>query len=180
MEKTLVIHPYDPSTHFLRPIYSEMMATVITGGQWNKNTIRELIEQSDRVIMLGHGSPSGLFSMGKFSDCNNGFIIDSTMVGALSNKPNNVYIWCHANQFVERHELNGFYSGMFISEYGEAHYCGVNTYMGEVEQSNDLFAEVVGQNINLESSLLCEVAKQEYYLSHSEVNKYNNTRLKWR
>ena len=181
MEKTLVIHPDDRSTDFLKPIYSGIKGKmVVTGGHYGKNTIRKLIEISDRVIMLGHGSPYGLFSVGRFSDCTNGYIVDNTMIEALEYKLNNIYIWCHANQFVERHKLNGFYSGMFISEYGEANACGVGTYEGEIEQSNDLFSEIVGKNINTDSQLLCEIAKQEYYIHDSKVNEYNNTRLNWK
>ena len=179
MEKTLVIHPSDSSTDFLKPIYSGLENAVVLTGGLTKEEVREAIEKSDRVIMLGHGSPFGLFSVGRFQSTN-GYIIDNTMIDVLSDKPNNIYVWCHANQFVERHELNGFYSGMFVSEYGEAYYCGVKTLIGDVELSNDLFAEVVGKNINLESNLLCEVAKQEYYIQGNEVNKYNNERLRYR
>ena len=153
MEKTLVIHPSDSSTDFLKPIYSGLENAVVLTGGLTKEEVREAIEKSDRVIMLGHGSPFGLFSVGRFQSTN-GYIIDNTMIDVLSDKPNNIYVWCHANQFVERHELNGFYSGMFVSEYGEAYYCGVKTLIGDVELSNDLFAEVVGKNINLESNLL--------------------------
>ena len=155
MEKTLVIHPSDSSTDFLKPIYSGLENAVVLTGGLTKEEVRGAIEKSDRVIMLGHGSPFGLFSVGRFQSTN-GYIIDNTMIDVLSDKPNNIYVWCHANQFVERHELNGFYSGMFVSEYGEAYYCGVKTLIGDVELSNDLFAEVVGKNINLESNLLCE------------------------
>jgi len=39
--------------------------TVIDGGV-TKSELRELIEFHDRVIMLGHGSPNGLMSVGQF------------------------------------------------------------------------------------------------------------------
>ena len=63
MEKTLIIHPDDRSTDFLKPIYASIeKATIITGGK-SKNEVVELIEQHDRTIILGHGSPNGLFAM---------------------------------------------------------------------------------------------------------------------
>ena len=103
MEKTLVIHPSDSSTDFLKPIYSGLENAVVLTGGLTKEEVREAIEKSDRVIMLGHGSPFGLFSVGRFQSTN-GYIIDNTMIDVLSDKPNNIYVWCHANQFVERHE----------------------------------------------------------------------------
>ena len=150
MEKTLVIHPYDPTTEFLRPIYSGLEGAVVLRGNYTKDYVRQMIEESDRVIMLGHGSPSGLFSIGKFQYCNNGLIIDESMVAALGRKKNNMYIWCNADQFVTKHNLKGLYSGMFISEVGEAHYCGLpGTPQSVVDMSNDSFARWMGENANM-------------------------------
>jgi hypothetical protein len=178
-ERVLVIHPDDRSTDFLKPIYTGITnATVVTGG-YSKAEVKELIEQHDRVIMLGHGSPLGLFAIGKFKDTT-GHIINFEMVEALSKKTNNMYIWCHANQFVEYHQLNGFYSGMFISEYGEADIYNVACKQGDVEQSNDLFASIVGKNVLKEAKQLCEEAKTQYYIQDNLVNEYNKQRLNWR
>jgi hypothetical protein len=178
MEKTLVIHPDDRSTDFLKPIYENLEGdvNVITDGYY-KDSIRVFIDQADRVIMLGHGSPNGLFNVGKFYGCNNGYIVDETMIASLGNKPNNMYIWCNADKFVNRFYLKGFYSGMFISEYGEATYCNTPTNPGDVEKSNDLFSTIIGKNIMLEAKELCDKAKSEYYLSENKVAEYNNQRL---
>jgi len=180
--KTLVIHPRDYSTDFLEPIYSGIKDATVLRGSFSKEYVRELVEEADRVIMLGHGSPSGLFSVGQFNGCTNGMIIDESMVAALGRKKNNMYIWCHANQFVEKYHLNGFYSGMFISEYGEASYCRVyaDRSVYEVETSNDLFAEVVGKNVLSEAKEIYFRAKADYYLPNSEVNYYNSERLNYR
>lgn len=177
MEKTLVIHPDDRSTDFLKPIYENLEGdvNVVTGGYY-KSTIRAFIDQADRIIMLGHGSPGGLFSVNKFYG-SEGYIIDETMVASLSNKPNNMFIWCNADKFVNRFHLKGFYSGMFISEYSEAAYCNTPTNPGDVEKSNDLFSAIVGKNIMLEAKELCDKAKAEYYLSENKVAEYNNQRL---
>ena len=175
MIKRLVIHPDDRSTNFLKPIYQHLTdATVLTGGK-TKDEVRELIEQHDQVIMLGHGSTSGLFSCGQFFS--DGMIIDRSMVAALGSKKNNIYIWCNADQFVNLYHLKGFYTGMFISEYSEASYCGVPTFNDEVEQSNALFADVVGQSVLMEAKNIQANTKLLYHIPHSEVNKYNNTRL---
>lgn len=179
MKKILVIHPDDRSTDFLKPIYENIEATVITKGK-TKDEVRHLIEIHDKIIMLGHGSPGGLFSMGNFN-CGGGYIIDNTMVAALGNK-HNVYIWCNANKFIEYYYLKGFYTGMFISEYSEANYCKVKAESQhyEIEKSNQLFAKVVGNSILMESKNLHANTKLLYYMKNSEVNKYNNNRLFYR
>ena len=178
---TLVIHPADASTDFLIPIYSniysfpdEEKVTILRNG-YTKSEVREMIEEHDRVIMLGHGSSSGLFSVGQFED--SGLIIDQSTVEALSKKKENIYIWCNADQFVQRHNLKGFYTGMFISEYGEATYCNVVAQNGEVETSNDLFAQVVGRNINEGVASIWKRAKRAYNMNNSAVTAYNNARL---
>ncbi len=158
--KTLVIHPDDRSTDFLKPIYANLTdATIVTGGVTKKD-VAEMIKTHDRIMMMGHGSPSGLFSVGKFISSNpsnlfngmdygNGYIIDDTMVSLLNEKENNVFIWCNADKFVTKHDLKGFYSGMFISEVSEANYCGLpGTPQETVDTSNHYFAQLLGEVIN--------------------------------
>ena len=83
MKKILVIHPDDRSTDFLKPIYENLPnTTVITGGVSYMN-IRQSIIEHDQVMMMGHGSPYGLFSMGKFP--NSGGLIIDPITGAMYN-----------------------------------------------------------------------------------------------
>jgi len=146
--KTLVIHPKDRSTDFLKPIYADLDEVTLVTGSWTQTQIREAIRSHDQVIMLGHGSPSGLFAVGQFPSASSFFnqVIGASMVEELSQKDNNIFIWCNADQFVERHGLKGFYSGMFVSEVGEAFYCGVKTFdKASVDESNDTFARQLGE-----------------------------------
>jgi len=177
--KILVIHPSDYSTNILKPIYAGLdEATVVTEG--TKDEVEQLIEQHDQIIMLGHGSPWGLFSVGKFKT-DNGYVIDNSFVYLLSQKKSNIYIWCNADKFVKRHELKGFYSGMFISEVSEANYCGLSgTLQSVVDESNDYFANELGKILGKGS--LRETYKhiRNSYRQLSESNsiaQYNNERL---
>jgi len=173
---TLVIHPEDRTTEFLQPIYSSLSnAVVITGGK-SKFQVAELIKTHDRVIMLGHGSPLGLFAVGKFNT-NNGMIIDQSMVGILSTKPHNIYIWCHADKFVQPNNLKGFYTGMFISEVSEAYYCNVSSNEEAIQLSNNLFANLVSENILLSPNELLKAVKINYKIFSNDVAKYNAARL---
>ena len=176
----LIIHPQDPSTHFLKPICATIQdKTVITGGV-TKYELRELIKNHDRIIMLGHGNPNGLLSVGQFPDA--GFyIIDYSFCGLLSAKKENIFIWCHANIFGQRHRLYGLYTGMFISEVIETFYCDLwDVDMDQIEESNRTFASVVSRNIDQPLNVLYENVLQQEYGQLAETNpiaKYNLERL---
>lgn len=176
MSKTLIIHPTDRSTDFLSPIYSNIPdATILVSG--TKEQVNEEIAKHDRIMMMGHGSPWGLFSVGKFIG-SNGYVIDHDTVELLRDKEN-VFIWCNADKFVNKHELNGFYSGMFISEVGESVYCGVPAPQSIVDESNNTFAELLGSVINKPLHEAYQYTKY-YYERLAEVNvvaEYNNNRL---
>ena len=176
--KTLVIHPTDASTDFLKPIYANLTDAIILNGGATKDQVKELMVRVDRIIMLGHGSPFGLFSVGKFIG-NNGYIVDATTVDALKHTEC-ISIWCNADQFMNRHELNGFYSGMFISEVGEATYCGLpGTLQETVTTSNNYFAQLLGEVINEPLSVIYEHVKENYGLltEDNPVANYNHNRL---
>jgi hypothetical protein len=174
----LVIHPTDASTDFLKPIYANVSDATILQGGTSKAQVAKLISEHDRIIMLGHGSPYGLFSIGQFAG-NNGYIVDSTMVDVLKHNEC-ISIWCNADQFMNRHELYGFYSGMFISEVGEAHYCGLpGTLQDVVTTSNDYFAQLLGEVINEPMSVIYGHVKENYGLltEDNPVALYNHNRL---
>lgn len=184
--KTLIIHPSDPSTSFLDIVYESIPnKTVITGGI-SKDEVKDLIKEYDRVMMMGHGSPSGLFSVGQFTDPNSnyrsysGYIIDQTMVSLLKEKDNSVFIWCNADRFVDGFGLKGFYSGMFISEVGEANYCGLpGTSQDDVDESNYGFVNIIGKHINENTETIYDNVRNEYGLIAEEnpVALYNHKRL---
>ncbi len=180
--KTLVVHPLDSSTDFLKPIYENIpIKTVVTGGI-TKYEVIKLIEQHDRIMMMGHGSPGGLFNR-DFNYCGS-YIIDETMVPLLKTK-DCVFIWCNADEFVKRHKLKGFFSGMFVSEVGEAFYCKVKLPIENdqrqkiVTESNDAFAQIVGQHINKKPKDMFDRVKREYGVltDTNPVASYNHKRL---
>jgi hypothetical protein len=142
--KNLVIHPKDESTQFLDIVYNPIPnKTIITGGV-TKKEVNDLIETHDRVVMCGHGSPFGLFSVGQFKQ-NIGYIIDSFSVNVLKEKDNSIFIWCNADRFVKSHNLKGFYSGMFISEVQEASWCKVFANQEIVDESNYGFCNLLSE-----------------------------------
>lgn len=182
--KTLVIHPQDRSTDFLRPIYTGLDdVTLVTGG-WTPAQIKEAIQTHDQVMMMGHGSPNGLFAVGQFPIDRpySSYVIGADMVEALAQKDNNIFIWCNADQFVNRHGLKGFYSGMFVSEVGEAFYCRVPSFSQEsVDESNDTFARLMGECLGVTRApeqIFDQVRSQYGLLAETNaIARYNHQRL---
>jgi hypothetical protein len=168
--KTLVLHPDDRTTDFLKTIYEGKGYTVVTDKNILRaeSEVRKLIKAHDRIMMMGHGHPGGLF----FTCINN------RMVYLLREKQG-VYIWCNADKFVEKYELQGFYTGMFISEVGEAYQNGIKTIQDEVTYSNVLFALELSKVIDEPNvhSLIKESYKGVF---ENDVIRFNNDRLYYR
>jgi len=118
--------------------------------------------------MMGHGYPGGLFFTA----------INSSMVYLLRQK-DCVCIWCNADQFVEKYGLRGFYTGMFISEVGEAYGRGIKALQDEVTYSNVLFAMELNKVIDEPNvhSLIKESYKGVF---ENDVIRFNNERLYYR
>jgi hypothetical protein len=177
--KTLIIHPEDPSTSFLDIVYKDIPnKTVITGG-CTKGDVQQLIREHDRVMMMGHGTPGGLFSVGQFQN-SNGYIIDYNTAPILNLKDNSVFIWCNADKYVETFGLKGFYSGMFISEVEEADYCGIpGTDQELIDESNFGFCNIIAKYINEDKNTIHENVLKEYgqIAVENPVALYNNLRL---
>lgn len=138
--KTLVIHPADRSTWFLDRVYKDLPnTTVVTGGK-TRGEVLDLIDEHDRVMIMGHGSPQGLFAID--FPARSGYIVDSMAAPLLRTKKECIFIWCYASDFTKKHNIPGFATGMFISEVGEATACDVYTAdQEEVDKSNFLFVD---------------------------------------
>jgi len=164
---TLVLHPDDRSTDFLNQIYDGKGFTVETrhkGKDYSKKEFIQQVKDHDRIIMMGHGYPGGLFMS----------YIDSTVVYLLREKEC-IFIWCNADQFVNRYELTGFYTGMFISEVGEANWFKIETTQAHVDNSNEFFSRLVGEN--LDNLVKLHSVLKENYMSTCPVIQFNNDRL---
>lgn len=137
--KTLVIHPADLTTDFLKEIYQGKDWTVINTNI-SKSSLRQHIKAHDRIIMLGHGTADGLLGFKHL-------VIDSTYVYLLREKYC-IGIWCHAYMFFHRYNLKGRYTGMIISESEEALYYNVEATESEILESNKLFATAISKSLD--------------------------------
>ena len=168
-KQTLVIHPQDPTTDFLSAIYDGRGFTELR-TDFHPPEIKKLIEEHERIILLGHGFHHGLLNYYQT-------IIDESYVSLLRDKEL-VGIWCYAKSFFERHHLTGFYTDMFISETPEALLMGVEATEEEIEASNRAFAKAVRKNL-FNSECFGRIFK-EYQKINTPVGLYNQVRLSYR
>lgn len=88
-----------------------------------RNTVNEAIAtETDTILFLGHGTPDGLLSPNWEDGI---FLLDAGNVHLI--RARNVYCcWCYASAFCETYGLHAFATSMFISNTGEAYYCGIS------------------------------------------------------
>ena len=171
----LIVHMEDSTTDFLCHIYSALTQKTVLRKPVGSDELNDLIATHDRVFMLGHGARDGLFSL----SWDEPFIVSSSNVHALRQKPESVYIWCHASEFVRQHQLNGFASGMFISEVSEARYCGIPSSacrQDAVDASNELFVRLVSEHAEAPVSEMFEHVRAAYACDCA-ITEYNRERL---
>ena len=189
--KTLIIHPEDPSTTFLNPIYADIPNKTLVQSNSSKSKIYYLIAEHDRILMMGHGCHDGLLAVGKFEyevrDLFSPYhcVVDREAVDLLSTKKDSLFIWCHADVFLQENPgPRGFYTGMFISEVREAEAYGIHGVSQEVvDESNRLFSQEVAKAIHLPAAELCWQVKKGYGQLASAGNpiaSYNCDRLYYR
>lgn len=119
-------------TAFLKKTYEGLTDVKLLYNPTRKEIDTMLTENpTESVMMLGHGSPNGLFGTGW-----RGNAIDQSNAHLLKNR-DCIGIWCYAKRFAEEYGLRGYFTDMFISNKGEANSHG---YKDATEE--DIFAEV--------------------------------------
>lgn len=168
MEKTtLVIHPKDISTDFLARVYKDKDWDIIKSWPKDPASLKRFMDCYDRIIMMGHGTPSGLLNVGSFYKnelMSQLYVIDNFFVDLLQKKET-ISIWCHSDQFARQYKLPGFHTGMIISEVHEAQYVlGETPLTAEETLDNmNLFADAVGRHIDdLDLLEMQESIRKEY------------------
>jgi len=176
--KNLIIHPKDPTTDFLSPIYANLNDKTVVSDGITKSEVRLLVEIHDRIILLGHGCPYGLLNQRQFDGAGL-LIVDESMVPKLRMK-SSIYIWCHANKFVRTHGLSGLCCGMFISSVDESILYGYEDIdSGLIDQSNERFAAIMSKWISEPLNLLYDRLLVEYSIlaRTNPIAKFNLERL---
>ena len=184
----LLIHPDDRTTDFLKPTYSDLDATVLTKPDEFFN-LAETMKRHNRIIMMGHGSPSGLFmpkvegveedENGKLFEYTD-YSINDTYADILREK-RTVCVWCNADRYVVPNDLHGFYTGMAISELCEADYCDVKgCNPKQLEESNTKFTMGLKESLKVDGPKSVTVFKEIYNNPENPIMVYNRKRLYYR
>ena len=137
----LVIHPSDRSTDFLRELYEGREDVRLLTGRESRKELGSILfhlRAGERVMLLGHGSPSGLFRLEEDGEYR--LYVGHTMVYALRKHPV-IGIWCHADLFARKEQLHGLFSGMIVSEMKEAQEYGIACSQEELDRENANLAE---------------------------------------
>lgn len=168
---TLVLHPEDKTTDFLKAIYKDTSFTIINDER-SEEQINLQLATHERVIFLGHGSPDGLFGWG-------GMAFHSGMIESLKLSSENIFIWCHADEFCLKNKVPGLQTGMFISEPLEAEFYGIQSSDQEITYSNALFANLLNSILlkGLSSSDNYNYVVENYISQESEIIEFNANRL---
>lgn len=141
----IVIHPKDRTTAMLSALYQGMDAQVYV-DYLSTGRISHLLHHvpaRERIMLLGHGSGSGLFY--REDDTQDDFdrlIVHHPHAFYLRRHGGNlVAVWCHADEFARKEGLHGLFSGMIISEQSEAQLYGIDTTQEELDSENDKLAK---------------------------------------
>lgn len=177
MKKTLVIHPKDDSTDFLKEIYLELPNTIVVDFSLEKKDLKTLISMCHRIIMLGHGSSNGLFDSLQKS-----YLVDGNLAECLREKEC-IGIWCYASEFAKKYNIPGFWSGMYISEISEIDYVpevkeactciSVSHIQLDIDNSNFQLTSILSKH--LESNTLSKALEKLHELGNEyyPVTEYN-------
>ncbi|HQY68722.1 MAG TPA: hypothetical protein PLD38_15710 [Pyrinomonadaceae bacterium] len=171
MKNVTLIHPADRSTDDLKLVYAGLGLEPITNTA-NANLL-DAVAESERTICLGHGVPQGLIGTGMR------LCVNETFVPLFKDQPNNIYIWCNADQYVKDHKLSAFCTGMFISEPQEAYVFGIGATPEQLTYSNRLFSRLVNQGIKtgLSNWRLAEHVLTHYNDPTNSAIEYNRQRI---
>lgn len=182
MKKTLVIHPKDDSTDFLKGIYTELPNTIVVDFSLSRKDLKTLIGMCHRIIMLGHGSSNGLFD-----SLQKNYLIDSNLVECLKGKEC-IGIWCYASEFAKKYNIPGFWSGMYISEISEIYYVpevrnactciSVSDIQFDIENSNFHLTSILSKHLG--TNTLDKAFDELYGLGNEyyPITKYNLSNIK--
>lgn len=143
----IVIHiDSQQDTSFLKKTY-EGIDNLILLYNPTKAEVNKTLEENpnEDVMMLGHGSPSGLFSHDWKAN-----VIDYSNAHLLKGR-NCIGIWCWAKKFAKNYGLKGYFTSMFISNEGEARSLGFNANEQDVFNEVALFSERVHDLIENET-----------------------------
>lgn len=162
---TLVFHRDDPSTRMLCQVYQGKGWDVLTTScdRIDNDELKELFRIHDRLVFLGHGSPSGLIGM------------FGSSVAPLMQGKKIFAIWCNADKYFIQ---NGIGDGQFItknvpSEKWECSAAGCGNISKELMLENITYWSKLCADV-VEEALEGNPQKAVDYVRKNYLEKYGN------
>lgn len=174
----IVIHPNDKTTSFLKQIYAGKKNVTLIDETWTNRSIMETIgsaENDEPILMLGHGCDKGLFAPHNLIQFAR-VIVDDRIANLLK-EHTCIGIWCYANEFAEKYELHGLFSGMVVSDADEAIDNCIDFDGEDIDACNNQYAsdlEYCLRNYSLQDVPKMMLEMQDY---HSELKDFNYNSL---
>jgi len=162
----------------LKAIYSGKKNVTLIDESWSSRNIREAIgiaPKEEEIIMMGHGYNGGLFA--PYGGEQFAREIVNSKLAYLLREHTCIGIWCNANQFAEKYELKGLFSGMIISEPEEAWDCGVDIEDEDIDLNNNQFASDLEYCLRNYSLDLVPRKMKELQDYHSPLKDFNYSNL---
>ena len=184
MSNTLVIHPYDESTDFLCKAYEGYDFDVVRDYTTPKANLLKMVEDHDRIIMMGHGNNRGLFNPRPSFTCGPGswYMVDYSFVDLLKEKET-VSVWCYSDLFFKSHGIYNkenpmLHTGMIISEVSEEAYMLGKIYLDESQMLSNmnLFATSIHDNLMKSGNEMVEGILSTY-VGQDPVTKFNRDHI---
>lgn len=176
-KSTLVIHPKDESTDCLSVIYEGKDWNVITDIHTTWEEIRDAIKCHDRLIFLGHGTPSGLLCANDKGVRFSRLIVDRQHIPHMKGKET-FSIWCNSDLYFRGTGLYGLHTGMIVSEIMEEYavFGQAPLSVSEMEENMKLFCNTFAKYIDLEPEEIKEKVLEEY-VGSDPVTQYNRKNI---
>lgn len=183
---TLVIHCTDDSTDMLSQLYQGKGWDVINDGSIAEEELHKLMQSHSRIVMLGHGTSSGLINVQHGKGGKRFTVVDERYAEDLKNKKLFV-IWCYADEFFNK---IGVGQGQFItsnmpSEVWEcsAAGCGdisASEMLENITYWSKLCADVIDKCLDGDVKSSVDYIRRNYIEKYGDhaVTRYNAIRTK--
>jgi hypothetical protein len=170
---TLVFHCADRSTEMLAQIYQGKGWDVIRDGSIKTEYINELIDKHDKIVMLGHGTPSGLINCQSYKGGQSSVISD-LQVPHLKGK-NMFVIWCMADAFFTRNHIGDgcFITGNIPSEVWECRAAGCGEISAQLMLENITYWSKLCADV-VDRALAGDVRGAVNYVREKYIEKYGD------
>lgn len=183
---TLVIHCADGSTDMLSQLYEGKGWDVLRDGSIAESELHDLFKCHSKVVMLGHGSPSGLINVQRNKGGKRWTVVDNRFTEDLKDKKLFV-IWCSADAFFDKIGIGQgqFITGNIPSETYESLYAGCgyispNEMLENITYWSKLCADKIDACLNGNVKPSVDYIRRKYIERYGDhpVTRYNAIRSK--